>query len=136
MEYMTFLNPLPFIAHLRLLLLRRFVFTSIRGYRALPSGLFALFFTFLFFLCCLQNIQLCLKFWRVQTKRCVSIREVSSSFHIYMELGPEDVSLLERCPPHFSGIMSMELGPNEVSLLERCPAQFSGICTHFNGVGS
>ena len=40
-----------------------------------------------------------------------------------MELGPEDVSLLERCP-HFRGCYvqaSMELGPEDVSLLERCP---------------
>ena len=39
------------------------------------------------------------------------------------ELGPEDVSLLERCP-HFRGWYvqaSMELGPEDVSLLERCP---------------
>ena len=39
-----------------------------------------------------------------------------------MEVGPEDVSLLERCP-HFSGCYvqaSMELGPEDVSLLERC----------------
>ena len=38
-----------------------------------------------------------------------------------MELGPEDVSLLERCP-HFRGCYvqaSMELGPEDVSLLER-----------------
>ena len=44
-----------------------------------------------------------------------------------MELGPEDVSLLERCP-HFRGWyvqVSMELGPEDVSLLERCP--------HFRG---
>ena len=44
-----------------------------------------------------------------------------------MELGPEDVSLLERCP-HFRGcyvLASMELGPEDVSLLERCP--------HFRG---
>ena len=44
-----------------------------------------------------------------------------------MELGPEDVSLLERCP-HFRGRYiqaSMELGPEDVSLLERCP-HFSG----------
>ena len=41
--------------------------------------------------------------------------------------GPEDVSLLERCP-HFRGCYvqaSMELGPEDVSLLERCP--------HFRG---
>ena len=39
-----------------------------------------------------------------------------------MELGPKDVSLLERCP-HFRGWYvqaSMELGPKDVSLLERC----------------
>ena len=44
-----------------------------------------------------------------------------------MELGPEDVPLLERCP-HFRGCYeqaSMELGPEDVSLLERCP--------HFRG---
>ena len=44
-----------------------------------------------------------------------------------MELGPEDVSLLERCP-HFRGWYvqaSIELGPEDVSLLERCP--------HFRG---
>ena len=44
-----------------------------------------------------------------------------------MELAPEDVSLLERCP-HFRGWYvqaSMELGPEDVSLLERCP--------HFRG---
>ena len=44
-----------------------------------------------------------------------------------MELGPEDVSLLERCL-HFRGWYvhaSMELGPEDVSLLERCP--------HFRG---
>ena len=38
-----------------------------------------------------------------------------------MELGPEDVSLLERWP-HFRGWYveaSMELGPEDVSLLER-----------------
>ena len=39
-----------------------------------------------------------------------------------MEVGPEDVSLLERCP-HFRGWYvqaSMELGPENASLLERC----------------
>ena len=44
-----------------------------------------------------------------------------------MESGPEDVSLLERCP-HFRGWYvqaSMESGPEDVSLLERCP--------HFRG---
>ena len=41
---------------------------------------------------------------------------------VSVELGPEDVSLLERCP-HFRGWYvqaSMELGPEDVSLLERC----------------
>ena len=56
-----------------------------------------------------------------------------------MEFGPEDVSLLERCP-HFRGHYvqaSMELGPEDVSLLERCP-HFRGcyICAGFNGVGT
>ena len=56
-----------------------------------------------------------------------------------MELGPEDVSLLERCP-YFRGCYaqaSMELGPEDVSLLERCP-HFRGCCIHagFNGVGT
>ena len=80
-----------------------------------------------------------------------------------MELGPEDVSLLERCP-HFRGWYvqaSMELGPEDVSLLERCP-HFRGwyvqasmelgpedcvpirevssfqrvVCTDFNGFGT
>ena len=41
-----------------------------------------------------------------------------------MELGPEDVSLLERCP-HFRGWYVQALGPEDVSLLERCP--------HFRG---
>ena len=46
-----------------------------------------------------------------------------------MELGPEDVSLLERCP-HFRGCCvqaSLELGPEDMSLLERCP-NFRGCC--------
>ena len=42
-----------------------------------------------------------------------------------MELGHEDVSLLERCP-HLLYQASMELGPEYVSLLERC----------LNGVGT
>ena len=48
-----------------------------------------------------------------------------------MELGPEDVSLLERCP-HFRGWYvqaSMELGPEYVSLLEKCP-HFRGWYVH------
>ena len=65
-----------------------------------------------------------------------------------MELGPEDVSLLERCThfrgwyvqasmelercPHFRGWYvqaSMELGPEDVSLSERCP-NFRGRIQH------
>ena len=50
-----------------------------------------------------------------------------------MELGPEDVSLLERCP-HFRGCYvqaSMKLGPEDASLLERCPLHLSeSRCTH------
>ena len=40
-----------------------------------------------------------------------------------MDLGPEDVSLLERCPRFRVCYVqaSMELGPEDVSLLERCP---------------
>ena len=48
-----------------------------------------------------------------------------------MELVPEDMSLLERCP-HFRGCYvqaSMELGPEDVSLLERCP-HFRGCYVH------
>ena len=74
-----------------------------------------------------------------------------------VELGPEDVSLLERCP-HFRGWYvqaSMELGLEDVSLLERCPhfrewyvqasmelgpeevSSFQRVvCTGFNGVGT
>ena len=56
-----------------------------------------------------------------------------------MELGPEDVSLLERCP-HFRGCYvqaSMELGPEDVSLLVRCTSLFQRVlCTGFNGVGT
>ena len=47
----------------------------------------------------------------------------ASSFQASMELGPGDVSVLERCP-HFRGCCvqsSMELGPEDVSLLEKCP---------------
>ena len=56
-----------------------------------------------------------------------------------LQLGPKDVSLLERCP-HFRGCCvrtSMELGPEDVSLLERCP-HFRGcyVYTGFNGVGT
>ena len=44
-----------------------------------------------------------------------------------MELGSDDVSLLERCPHSIGWYVqaSMELGSDDVSLLERCP--------HFRG---
>ena len=55
-----------------------------------------------------------------------------------MELGPEDVSLLERCP-HFRGCYvqaSMELGPEDVSLLERCPHFNTHLASHYiKGIG-
>ena len=54
-----------------------------------------------------------------------------------MELEPEDVSLLERCP-HFRGCYvqaSVELGPEDVSLLEVSSFQ-RVLCTGFNGVGT
>ena len=57
----------------------------------------------------------------------VEVLSFLSMVEASMELGPEDVSLLERCP-HFRGWYvqaSMELGPEVVSLLERCP--------HFRG---
>ena len=57
--------------------------------------------------------------WRM----CVPITEFRGWYvQASMELGPEDVSLLERCS-HFRGWYvqaSMELGPKDVSLLERC----------------
>ena len=59
--------------------------------------------------------------WSLDLK-IVPIREVSS-FQRVLCTGPEDVSLLERCP-HFRGCYvqaSMEMGPEDVSLLERCP---------------
>ena len=61
-----------------------------------------------------------------------SITEVSSFQRVLctgFELGPEDVSLLERCP-HFRGCFvqaSMELGPEDVSLLERCVLISEGV---------
>ena len=60
-------------------------------------------------------------------KRGALISEGVMYVQTSMELGPEDVSPLERCP-HFRGCYvqaSMELGPEDVSLLERCP--------HFRG---
>ena len=48
-------------------------------------------------------------------------RPISENVHVYIDkLGPEDVSLLERCP-HFRGCYAMELGLEDVPLLERCP---------------
>ena len=52
---------------------------------------------------------------------------IDSHVQVSMELGIEDLSLLERCP-HFRGWyvqVSMELGTEDLSLLERCP--------HFRG---
>ena len=82
-------------------------------------------------------------------KRCPHFR--GCYVQASMELGPEDVSLLERCPGCYVQA-SMELGPEDVSLLERCP-HFRGcyvqasmelgpevssfqmvLCTGFNGV--
>ena len=56
-----------------------------------------------------------------------NVMHVFPAFQRCWALGPEDMSLLERCP-HFRGCYvqaSMELGPEDVSLLERCP--------HFRG---
>ena len=53
-------------------------------------------------------------------------------------MGPEDVSLLERCL-HFRGCCVqalMELGPEDVSLLERCFSFQRVLCTGFNEVGA
>ena len=60
-----------------------------------------------------------------------------------IELGSEEVSLLERCP-HFRGRYvqaSIELGPEDVSPLEGCPikgvSSFQRVlCTGFNGGGT
>ena len=56
-----------------------------------------------------------------------------------MELGPEDVSLLERCP-HFRGCYvqaSMELGPEDNYIPIREVSSFQRVlCTGFNGVGT
>ena len=52
-----------------------------------------------------------------------------------MELGPEDVSLLERCP-HFRGCYvqaSMELGPEDMFLLERCPLSEGDVYSREHG---
>ena len=52
--------------------------------------------------------------------------------------GPEDVSLLERCP-RFRGWYvqaSMELGPEDVSLLEKVSSFQRVVCTGFSGVGT
>ena len=55
-----------------------------------------------------------------------------------MELGPEDVSLLERCP-HFRGCYvqaSMELGPQQVHIMWGSYLDRKFVCTGFNGVGA
>ena len=53
-----------------------------------------------------------------------------------MELGPEDVSLLERCP-RFRGCYvhtSLELGSEDVPIREVSSFQRL-LCTYFTGVG-
>ena len=58
---------------------------------------------------CLLDRVLCTGVNRVGTRRCVPIREVSSfqrALYVQasMEVGPEDVSLLERCS-HIRGCL-------------------------------
>ena len=93
------------------------------------------------YLCCFfKFVHLCIYLCQCTRDMVVPIRELGvliSEGVMYMELGPEDVSLLERCP-HFMCCYvqaSIELGPEDMSLLERCP-HFSGccICTGFNAV--
>ena len=53
-----------------------------------------------------------------------------------MELGPEDVSLLERCP-HFRGCCvqaSVELGPEDVPPIREVSSFQRVLCTGFSGV--
>ena len=63
----------------------------------------------------------------IGTEICPRQIDIISEGLCVHKLGPEDVSLLERCP-HFRGWYVqalMELGLEDVSLLERCP--------HFRG---
>ena len=58
----------------------------------------------------------------------------------FMELRPEDESLLERCP-HFRGCYvqaSMELRPEDESLIREVSSfqRVLRVCTGFNGVGT
>ena len=56
--------------------------------------------------------------------KCMYVQQHMNSYvQASMELGTEDVFLLERCP-HFRRCyvqVSMELGPEDVFLLVRCP---------------
>ena len=55
-------------------------------------------------------------------RKDVLISECVMHTQTSVELGPEDASVLERCP-HFRGCYvqaSMESGPEDVSLLESC----------------
>ena len=73
------------------------------------------------------SVSASLPFLTLSFVSCPSLEGQSVSSCKRIELGPEDVSLLERCP-HFRGWYvpaSVELGPEDVSLLERCP--------HFRG---
>ena len=74
-----------------------------------------------------------------QWRRCVPIREESSFQRVWLQwAGPEDVSLLERCP-HFRGCYvqaSLESGPEDVSLLERCPHVILPLTTHIFFTGA
>ena len=67
------------------------------------------------------------------------IREVSSFQRVLcMELGPEDVSLLERCP-HFRGCYvqaSVKLGREDVSLLEVSSFQRDLLHMHIHTSGT
>ena len=81
---------------------------------------------------------------RFDTWKCIdSYQKISVHSQMYVcasvELGLEDVSLLERCP-HFRGCYvqaSMELVLEDVSLLERCP-HFRGcyVQASMHGVGT
>ena len=66
-------------------------------------------------------------------KMCREKHPESALYRLPVELGPEDVSLLERCP-HFRECFvqaSVVLGSEDVSLLERCP-HFKGCCVQWS----
>ena len=52
-----------------------------------------------------------------------------------MELGPEDVSLLERCP-HFRGVMYNGVGTRRCVPIREVSSFQRVLCTGFNGVGT